>query len=76
MSNFIVALEEDSLAQVAIRIFVQNGEANVVRAAALSLLAAVASRLSPKSDVSAIFFLVIGNFICNKTLLRSFHTFF
>lgn len=51
----LLAIEEESLCYYAIRIFSQRGEANVVRAAAASLLTAITSRLSSRCNVSSTF---------------------
>ncbi|KAJ0180591.1 hypothetical protein K1T71_003995 [Dendrolimus kikuchii] len=51
LPHLLQAVGVDSLSQVAVSVFVLRGEANVVRTAALSLLTAVASRVSSKTNV-------------------------
>ncbi|CAD0196842.1 unnamed protein product [Chrysodeixis includens] len=51
MPHLMQAIQHSSLSQFAVNIFCQRGEANVVRAAAAALLASIASRASPRSDI-------------------------
>ncbi|CAH0701750.1 unnamed protein product [Spodoptera exigua] len=51
MPHLMQAIQEPSLSQFAANIFAQRGEANSVRAAAAALLASIAARASPRSDV-------------------------
>ncbi|KAJ8722655.1 hypothetical protein PYW07_003835 [Mythimna separata] len=52
MPHLMQAIEEPSLSQFAANIFAQRSEANAVRASAAALIASIATRATPKSDVS------------------------
>ncbi|CAB3224647.1 unnamed protein product [Arctia plantaginis] len=50
--QLLQAIQESSLSEFAVQVFSQRGEANAVRSASASILLAVASRASSRSDVS------------------------